>query len=308
MPESRRVEFLMGVTILIRRNIFVALIVLAVSVAIFSGVDAKSEAQWRLDGTSSADLPRNFRMIDDLRAAAGAQPSQAALQTIYDKLHAANPNAKIFIIDLRQETHGYVNSLPVSLHVKHNAINAGKSVAEIEREESKCLKDLRGVETTFKPMGNADTKILKPVTIVPRFIETERVAAEKIGFEYVRFAAADMQFPAPEVVDDIISFIANLPADAMMYVHCHAGHGRTTTFLVMCELMRNPDASLEEICQRQKDLGGSDILEEPDGKDWNARMARDRAQKIRLFQEFVRGTRAEQIGLTWSEWLKEKDR
>jgi hypothetical protein len=37
-------------------------------------------------------------------------------------------------------------------------------------------------------------------------------------------------------------------------------------------------------------------------------MARDRAQKIRLFYEFLQGTRAERIGLPWSEWIALKER
>ena len=134
-------------------------------------------------------------------------------------------------------------------------------------------------------------------------METERTAAEKIGFKYERFAAADMQFPAPEIVDDFIVFVANLPENSWLHFHCHAGHGRTTTFLVMYDILKNPDVTLEEICKRQYLLGGSNLLLEPEGNDWYSKMARDRAKKIRLFYEFIQGTRAEQIGLPWSEWI-----
>ncbi|MBR0060763.1 MAG: protein tyrosine phosphatase, partial [Selenomonadaceae bacterium] len=298
--------------------------ILFLSASIFSVANAKkSDAKWRLDGSASADLPRSFRLMTDdwqinsrgkeptrqgmdtLRASASGQPSQVALTTLYNKIRELEPEAKIFMVDLRQETHGFVNALPVSLHTEHNAINAGKTTAEVEAAEIEQLKNLRGIQTTFMPMGNADKKILKPITIIPRVIYTEREISEKVGFDYVRFAAADMQFPAPEIVDDFIVFVANLPENSWLHFHCHAGHGRTTTFLVMYDIMKNPDVSLEDICKRQYLLGGTNLLLEPEGNDWGAKMARDRAKKIRLFYDFVQGTRAEQIGLQWSEWLKE---
>ena len=306
------------------KKIFLGVLVLILSASIFSAAAAKKmEGTWRLDGFASDGL-RNFRLMTDdwqnpvrgkeptrqgmenLHASASAQPSVIALSELYEKIHTLEPSAKIFMVDLRQETHGLANSITVSLYINHNAINAGKTTAEVEKIELEQLKNLRGVQTTFEPLGNADKQRLKPLTIIPRVIQTERDAAEKIGFEYKRFAAADMQFPAPEVVDDFIIFVANLPENSWLHFHCHAGHGRTTTFLVMYDIMKNSDLPLEEICERQYLLGGTNLLLEPEGNDWNSKMARDRAKKIRLFYDFIKGTRAEQIGLPWSEWLEVK--
>ncbi|MBR4382335.1 MAG: protein tyrosine phosphatase, partial [Selenomonadaceae bacterium] len=200
------------------------------------------------------------------------------------------------------------NSLPVSWYIEKNSANAGKNSYEVEADEIERLKNLRGVETTFEPLGNADKQIFKPVTIIPRVVQTEREACEQLGIEYKRFAAADMQFPAPEIVDEFILFVATLPENSWLHFHCQAGHGRTTTFLVMYDIMRNPELSLEEICRRQYLLGGSNLLLESEGDDFYAVNSRDRAKKIRLFYEFVQGTRAEQIGLQWSEWLTEVKR
>ena len=302
------------------RKIFLGVLILLM---IFPVANAKKiGGMWRLDGNASAEI-RNFRLmtddwqnnlrgkeptrqgLDTLNVSASGQPSPAALSVLYDKIHTLNPDAKIFMIDLRQESHGFANSLPVSWYAKHNAANANKNTYEVMADEIERLENLRGTETTFEPLGNADTKAFKPITIIPRVVETEQDVSEKVGFVYKRFAAADMQFPAPEIVDDFIIFVANLPENSWLHFHCHAGHGRTTTFLVMYDIMKNPDLSLEEICKRQYLLGGSNLLLEPEGNDWNSSMARDRAKKIRLFYEFVQGTRNEQIGLPWSEWLTE---
>ena len=305
------------------KKFLVGALILLLSAAIVSVAAAKKNPLvCRLDGSASDGL-RNFRLmsddwhvdargkeptragLDELHASAGAQPSERALTELRDKVSAIDSVAKIIVVDLRQESHGFANSIPVSWWIEHNAANAGKSAAEVEATEVKLLDDLRGVETTFKPLGNADKQTFKPVTIVPRFMQTERDVCAKVGVEYMRFAAADMQFPAPEVVDEFINFIATLPENSWLHFHCQAGHGRTTTFLVMYDIMKNPDVSLEDICKRQYLLGGSNLLVEPEGNDWYAKMSCDRAKKIRLFYEFVQGTRNEQIGLQWSEWLKE---
>lgn len=270
---------------------------------IFSVADAKKiVGTWRLDGSASAEL-KNFRLmtddwqvdfrgreptrkgLDTLHASASAQPSLAALKTLYDKIHDIDPDAKIYLVDLRQESHGYANALPVSWHIEHNAANAGKDSIEVEADEVERLKNLRGVDTTFEPLGNVDKQQLKPIRIIPRVIQFERETSEKIGFEYKRFAAADMQYPAPEVVEEFVNFVSTLPDNAWLHFHCYAGHGRTTTFLVMYEIMKNPDVSLEEICRRQYLLGGTNLLLEPEGDDWNSQMARDRAKKIRQFYD-----------------------
>lgn len=303
------------------KKIFCGVLIVLISVFGTATAKKKLEGQWRLDGSASAEL-RNFRWmsdawtvdvrgheptrqgLDDLRASASGQPSLAALKTLYQTIHEREPDAKIFLVDLRQESHGYANALPVSWYMERNAANAGKNSVDVESDEVERLNNLRGVDTTFNPLGNADKQMLKPVSVIPRFMQTERSASEQVGFVYKRFAAADMQFPAPEVVDDFISFVVTLPPEAWLHFHCQAGHGRTTTFLVLYDILQNPDVRLEEICKRQYLLGGSNLLLEPQGDDWYSQQARDRAEMIRLFYDWVQGTRAERIGLPWSEWLE----
>ena len=298
--------------------------IVLLTLATFTVTDAKKvSGTWRLDGSASEEL-RNFRMmsddwhvdargkiptragLDELNASASGQPSESTLTTLREKISEYAPDAKLIVVDLRQESHGFANTLPVSWYVEKNRGNVGKDTAEVEADEFERLKNLRGVETTFQPLGNEDKQTFRPVTIVPRIVKTEREVCEQLGIDYKRFAAADMQFPAPEIVDEFITFVATLPENAWLHFHCQAGHGRTTTFLVMYDIMKNPELSLEEICRRQYLLGGSNLLLEPEGDDFYSTNARDRAKKIRLFYEFVQGTRAEQIGLPWSEWLEVK--
>lgn len=306
------------------KKLILGALILILNVMIFAAANAKKvEGTWRLDGSASAEI-RNFRLmidewkndlrgteptregLDKLWASASGQPSESSMVTIRERILEIEPDAQIFIVDLRQESHGFVNTLPVSWYIEKNRANADKNLSQIEADEVERLNNLRGIETTFEPLGNEDKNIYRPITLVPRFMTTERALCEKLGIGYRRIAAADMQFPAPEAVDDFINFVAQLPENAWLHFHCQAGHGRTTTFLVMYDILKNPDVTFEEICKRQYLLGGTNLLLEPQGDDWYSKMACDRANKIRLFYEFVQETRAEENGLQWSEWLKSR--
>src|SRR5437763_289027 len=94
-----------------------------------------------LDMRNNASLPKHFRTtsdslpeslhidatgLSDLHIAGGAQLSELGLQTILQHLHSQH----ITIIDLRQESHGFLNGNAVSWYGPHNAANAGKSQKE----------------------------------------------------------------------------------------------------------------------------------------------------------------------------------
>lgn len=43
----------------------------------------------------------------------------------------------------------------------------------------------------------------------------------------------------------------------MAAFHCEAGEGRTTAYMAMYDMMKNPDVSLKDILYRQHLLGGN---------------------------------------------------
>lgn len=284
---------------------------------IFSPI-TKAEGVWRLDGTAENNLPRNFRLIENLNASASGQPSLDGLKKIYEELRK-HTGATIYIVDLREESHGFADGVPISWYVEKNRGNYYRGYEE--SFEIDDLKNLKGKLTEFVPLGNADKKYLKPITFAPKEILTERQAVENFNYElikpymdgkffpqieYVRFPATDMIFPSPQVVDEFLEFVKKMPPNAWLHFHCHAGHGRTTTFLVFYEIWKNPELSLEEICHRQFLLGGSDLLKKSEGDDWYAKAHNDRAEKLKLFYRYIQDLRAGKISMTFSEfWQKE---
>ena len=277
-----------------------------------------AQGVWRLDGMDDKNLPRNFRTTADawhiemyyddgnrtglaeLKSSASGQPSLEEFPVLYDKLKSMSPESEIYILDLRQESHGFAENFPVSWYIEKNRGNFYIDPSEVEDREIEQLKNLRGEFTEFVPLGNADKKIFKKINLAPKTTSTEREVATNAGFKYVRFAATDMIFPAPQVVDEFLDFVKNLPENSWLHFHCQAGHGRTTTFLVFYDILKNPELSLEDICKRHYYLGGSNLLEKSSGNDFYAQANNDRAEKIKLFYRYAH----ENNGKTWTEFYQ----
>ena len=260
-------------------------------------------ATWRLDGLDTSTV-RNFRVTSS-NTSASAQLSEKSISLLYDVLKRETlSKTPIYIVDLRQESHGLANGVPVSWYEEHNHANFGKSVAEVEQDEVERLKSILGKMTEFVPLGNHDTATLNKLTMIVENVQNERHAVESVGFKYVRFSAADMVFPEPSTVDEFIKFYFSLPKDHWLHFHCHAGHGRTTTFLVFYDILTYPDLSLEEIVQRHVALGGSNLLAYDDSDNWYSEANRERAISLRKFYQYVQEQRPHKFVISWSDWLQ----
>lgn len=290
------------------RKIFAFMAALIFTLIIFSVTNANG--QWRLDGMPDK-FPRSFRLmtddwqvdiyynpptregLDTFYVSASGQPTLSEMKNIFDELKKIAPNdKKIYIVDLRQESHGFADEYPISWYVKKNRANVDKNFSEIELDEKQRLENLRGQFTKFVPLGKYDTKHFQEISFAPKNTCTEKQAAESVGLKYARFYALDMTFPTPDVVDEYLKFLSQLDSDAWLHFHCHAGHGRTTTFLVMYDILKHPNLSFEDIVRRQYLLGGSNLF---DGSE--------REKYIRLFYEYAHANSNQ----SWSDWIKYKN-
>ena len=216
------------------------------------------------------------------------------------------PNLKIFLTklkNLRRILKKFILSicaknltvlLTITLSVgtlRKIALMSVNLLHELNLRKKKLFANLRGKLTEFVPLGNYDTAHFKAVKFAPKNTFTEKIAAEAAGLKYVRFYALDMTFPAPEVVDEYLKFLSQIDSDAWLHFHCHAGHGRTTTFLVIYDILKHPDLSLENIVQRQYSLGGSNLFENEEYE-----------KNIRLFYEYTH----ENSPQSWSQWLMKR--
>ena len=156
---------------------------------------------WDINLKLTDSLPRNFRTTDDrLKAGKGQLPANTGLADLHAsgsgeftregfKLLLERTRGLVTVFDLRQETHIFVNELPVSWYATNDWANVGRSQSEIEADEVARVRSLKpGSEIAVRP-GQAVKKGGSSVT--PQRVAVERASTERdvvgnCGAAYVR--------------------------------------------------------------------------------------------------------------------------
>ncbi len=211
-------------------------------VAATQGDDLKP-GQLRLESDFRAherDL-HHLRLDPEHRSSGSSQFTLAGLQAIKDAVERARPGARLVVVDLRQESHGLVNGQPVEWMGPHNQANRGKSPQAVAADEGRRLAEVGG--------------------------QSEAALCARAGVEYLRLPVTDHLTPDEATVEQLVALARTLAGqDAWVHFHCKAGRGRTTTFLALWEMLHTDPARLDgkRVLERQRDLGGIDILKTKD--------------------------------------------
>jgi Inositol hexakisphosphate len=314
---------------------WVCLVLLLVPAALFSATlvqknppvrpaDADSPVLiWDIDLKLANALPRNFRTTDDpLKANKGQTPSDTGLADLHAsgsgeftadglKLFLARTHGPVTVFDLRQETHIFVNGLPVSWYATRDWANVGRSQDAIEANESARVESLKpGSKIVVRPGAAVKKPGVTPSTpqnVTVEHASTEREFVKPSHAAYVRVTVTDHCRPLDNEVDRFILAVRALPENGWAHFHCEAGLGRTTTFMVLYDTLRNATrVSLEDIARRQQLLGYDyDVLRPDEPGNWKAPYTDDRIAFVRAFYEYAHGNPNGRPQL-WSEWLKSK--
>jgi hypothetical protein len=197
---------------------------------------------WDIDLKLANALPRNFRTTDEpLKAGNGNPPASTGLSDLHAsgsgeftadnlKLLLTRMHGPVTIFDLRQETHIFVNGLPVSWFATRDWANVGRSQTEIEEAEAVWVQSLGpGSEIAVRPghpvkKGNAESAVPQQVIIKEASIERDLVSSAGAG--YARVAVTDHTRPLDEAVDRFIVAVRALAENGWAHFHCEAGLGR----------------------------------------------------------------------------------
>ena len=249
-----------------------------------------------------AGSPVSTEGLDSLRASGSAELWESAFPVL--KKHFGG---NLILVDLRQESHGFLNGAPVVWYLPPGDwINLGKTrdetlqderdrLAGLGREKTVRIHDDDWIPSRIQGPGKSE-KVLS--------VASEEELARRSGIHYFRLTVPDHMRPSDEDVDRFINLVRGLRAGDWLHFHCHAGMGRTTTFLVMYDMLKNAgQVTLDDIVARQAAAGPHyNVFRNESGPPWEE-VFREREAFVRQFYEYAKAFRAGS-NASWTEWLK----
>ena len=221
-------------------------------------IKALDNVRISLDSNNKDTLPQNFRKTTDISKASELKSINL---TGLDKLNisgsgqftefnlplivkAIGDNFSIIDIDLREESHGFINGIAISFSNPHNNVNKGLTLNQVIEQENSDLASIK-LDTPLTLYNNK-------LTLTPKVVENEDKLVKSNNLSYLRIPVTDGSLPNDDMVNYFVEFVKNQPKNSWLHFHCKAGIGRTTTFMIMYDIMKNcNEVSLNDIISRQ---------------------------------------------------------
>lgn len=255
---------------------------------------------------------RNFRMcsnvekltsvdtrgLADLKCSGSAQMSVECITELKKQIKSEY----IANIDLRQESHGFINDkYSISWYSKDNWANIKKSLFEINTDELIKLHALLGADSQILIADKKDRFITK---ISVKSVQTESYIAAKNNYIYIRLPVTDRRKPDDKTVDEFIKLVTCLPKNIWYHFHCKAGKGRTTTFMSMFDMMHNADkVSFNDMLKRQYLFGGSNLTQTDTKNPKEINLCKkERFSFLKEFYLYCIENKKSNFKTSWSDW------
>lgn len=219
---------------------------------------------------------------------------------------------QVYIVDLRKESHGFINGEAISWYGKRNWANKGQTDSFLSHLETRLFQRLINLKKTsicHLPKGSSSNLCnINSISTSIETAKTEKQLLNDLGLKYIRFPVLDRWRPNDAIIDQFVKFVKSLPARVWLHFHCRGGSGRTTTFLVMYDIIRNAQhVTLNDIIARHALAGVKDLKKIPYVmfEEWQTTGALERLAVIEKFYEYVRDSEG-YSSRSWTEWLNLK--
>ena len=184
----------------------------------------------------------DLKGLDKLNISGSQQFSGDNIQLLIKAIDTSLP---ITVLDLRQECHGFINEFAVSFADARNNANVGLTRDQVIAKENKDLKSIKLNEPITFYNNSKETMVVKTVKN-----EEELTKSKNLGYQ--RITVRDGGIPTDDMVDYFMEFIKNKPKDSWLHFHCKEGIGRTSTFMIMYDMINNyKDVNADAIIKRQ---------------------------------------------------------
>lgn len=181
---------------------------------------------------------------------------------------------RIIVVDVRQESHGFLNFRPISepnapfefMPLRFSAfrqgdsgapilnqINFGYSNKEAAQREINFINTLnllsgQTLSLRKKDVGNPDditeqvlvNSSIDPVALSEKSL-LERVETKlgDVTIQYIRFYVPDANVPNQNTIDQLKILASETGPNDWVHFHCLGGSGRTTTFWILYDIFKN---------------------------------------------------------------------
>ena len=243
--------------------------------------------------------------LDSLHISGSAQYSEPQFRELAGQLRALAAGDPVYVIDLRQESHAFLNGNAVSYYGNDNQQNIGMKLPQVEADEEMRFRPMQGTtQTVYKSTSRKESSRRD---IAVENVMTERELAESEGFGYLRLCCTDHEWPDADQIDRFIEFVRGIDMNHVwLHFHCYAGQGRTSTFMSIYDMMKNPDVTVEDVVLRQAMAGGKYLLYSDGSTVEDLRRHTEKARNIRLMYEYIQENRAGNYEIPWSVWLEQE--
>ncbi|MCD6048066.1 MAG: tyrosine phosphatase superfamily protein [Gammaproteobacteria bacterium] len=163
---------------------------------------------------------------------------------------------KIYIADLRQESHGYLNGKPITLVGTGNAMNIklGSNAAAVLKAENQWLASIKKYMAIKNGWIKTSQTTAQQEELSIQSVTSEAQVAQTQGLHYVRIPMVDRTgLITPQNIEQIVALIRQANREgAWIHWHCREGHGRTSEVMVMQDIYYNAkNVSFEDIIARE---------------------------------------------------------
>lgn len=231
----------------------------------------------------------DYRQNEKLHMSGSATFGLKAIKTLAKS--AKKSKAALTVVDLRQESHGYINDKPVTWTSPNDWGLADLNHDEAIQRERRLLLDT--------PLGS------KVAGKAVQSLETEESAVESRGYEYVRLTVTSHLRPTDTEVDRFLEAVKALPEKNWVHFHDREGKDRTTMFMAMYDMLCNAKTdSLEDIVKRNEELShDSGLLDLPAHDNAFYVYQKERSEFLHEFYNFAKA-HPDGKDMLWTEWIK----
>lgn len=273
--------------------------------------DSYDLLNWRTAQMIRDTYHGNTTGLKNLWVSVSGAPGKKGFDAIKEQIAKTTKTkySKIIDIDLREESHAFLNGNAITLMSESNWINRGKTHQQSVADEEQWVNSLNGkgeIPHILSEKQYRSKKFDQGDTIKVTEVQLEKDLVESKGINYLRLTVSDHLHPDSTEVNSFVNLVNQVDDKTWLHIHCRGGKGRSTTFFAMIDMLRNANkVSFMDIIKRQAAVAPFYDLSDINRKAGdNAKEYQERYNFLQHFYSFATD-KLNGYAYPWTQWLEE---